>query len=74
MLQFFNVISSKRLLILGSVITRIAIFTTRFYDDKMDLHIFCPQTSLDLQSSDDMDLLELKYGLPCFAPTGLLVP
>lgn len=66
--QFFKVISCKQLLILGSIITRLAICITVFDIEDTDLHIIFPQTALDLGSLDDMGLLYLKDNILIFAP------
>lgn len=72
--QFSNIISFKRPLILGSVITCIVIYITDFDIEKIDLHIACPQIALDLGSLDDIGLLHLKDDVPCFALSGPIIP
>lgn len=74
MSQFVNVISSRRLLILGSIISRITIFITQFDVDETDLHVVCPQTPLDLSAFNDIGLLKLKDSVHYIAPPGTLVP
>lgn len=72
--QFASIVSFHKPLILGSIITRLAIFSTKFHIYDIDLHIACLQPPLDIRTSDDMGLLELKDDNPYFAPPRQLIP
>lgn len=71
--QFLNVISFKRALILGSIITCIAYYVDLIDLDENDLHFSCILSILDLGCLDEMGLLHLEGGIQYFALSGLIV-
>lgn len=62
--------SFKRLSILGSIITRVAIFTDLIDLEDNNFHSSCTLNALELGCLDDMGLLHLKCSIQCFAILG----
>ena len=73
--QFTNVLSIRnRPLLLGALVTRLAIHQELLDPSHHSLTPAGPITSLDIHFLDDMGLLHLEDGIPCFAPAGPPVP
>ncbi|KAL0354747.1 UNVERIFIED_CONTAM: Retrovirus-related Pol polyprotein from transposon.6 [Sesamum radiatum] len=68
--QFQIIISKKRPLILGSLITHIALNAQLIDLTTTHLHIACTPHPLDVAALDQMGLLTRRNGLLCFTPPG----
>lgn len=72
--QIFGVVSYHHLLILGRVITLLAVNLHLFYPEKTDLHYIDEPKLLDQRVLDDMGLLCKVGGIFSLTPAGSVVP